>query len=259
MRRATKLAIGFATTGATWVVGLVIAGYAARGCVVERTQARLSQSLDATVAIGDLELSLVRGRVGLGDLVIDRDHDGHLHVQIDRIDAGIAPLGAYLWDRDLGQVTVRGVAIEVTAWAVLKIKPPRRPPLVMDHLTIEGAHVVFAPTSLTGSWGKATLAVERAEAGATVLRTPMSWLFALEHLDAVLDLPGIAPIALHYDAGRLEASGSVFGATPIGIDVHLPAPEPGHEGRQLADLATDLAERLALARAEHLLRRVIDR
>ncbi|MCE9578015.1 MAG: hypothetical protein K8W52_33090 [Deltaproteobacteria bacterium] len=257
MRRATKLAVGLASAGTTWVVGLVVAGYAARGCVVERTTTRLGESLDATVALEDLELSLVRGQVGLGGLVIDREHDGHLHVRIDRIDAGIAPLGAYLWNRDLGQVTVAGVDIEVTAWAVLKIKPPKRKPMVMDHLTIDGARVVFAPTSVTGDWGKATLQVTRAEAGPTILRTPMSWLFALERLDASLDLPGIAPVTLHFEGGRLEASGSVFGATPIAIDVTLPVPEPGHEGRQLADLGADLAERLALARAERLLRRVL--
>ena len=99
-------------------------------------------------------------------------------------------------------------------------------------------------------------AIDRAEAGPTVLRTPMSWLFALRRLDATLDLPGIAPIALHFAGGRLEASGSVFGKTPIAIDVTLPTPEPGHEGKQLAELGKDLAERLALARAARLLRDV---
>ncbi len=257
MRRATKLAVGAASAGATWVVGLVVAGYAARGCVVDRTLTRLGESLGAVVTLDDLELSLVRGRVALAGLVIDREHDGHLHVRIDRIDAGIAPLGAYLWDRELGQVTVQGVDLSVTAWAVLKIKPPRRKPMVMEHLTIDGARVVFAPTSLTGNWGRATLEVTRAEAGPTILRTPMSWLFALERLDASLDLPGIAPITLHFADGRLEASGSVFGATPVAIDVVLPVPEPGHEGQQLAELGTSLAERLALARAERLLRKVL--
>jgi hypothetical protein len=249
VRRAGKIGLGVAAGSGAYVLALFIAGFAARGCVTERTRSRLAQSLDADVAIADLELGLVRGAVALDGLTIDREHDGHLHVGVDRIDAGIAPLGAYLWDRDLGRVAVRGVDVEVTGWGVLKLKPPKRRPVHLERLAIDDAQLTIAAATWVPSWARFRVTIDHAEAGATTLRTPMSWVFSLERLDARLEVPGAAPVALHYAAGRLEASGSVFGPTPVSIPVTLPAPDPGHEGQQLRALGADLAERLALARA----------
>ncbi|HTJ41914.1 MAG TPA: hypothetical protein VL463_07440 [Kofleriaceae bacterium] len=249
MRRAAKVAIGFAGAGATWVTGIFIASFAARGCVAERMRARLSESLDAQVTLADLDLALVRGAVAFEGLVIDRVHDGHLHVAVDRIDAGIAPLGAYLWDRDLGLVHVDGVDVVVDGWGVLRIRPPVRPPIKMASLAIDDARLELAPATWAPKWARFAVLIDHAESGETVLRTPLSWVFALERLDARLEVPGTAPVALHYERGRLDASGSIFGPDPISIPVLLPAPEPGHEGQQLVALGKDVAERLALARA----------
>jgi hypothetical protein len=249
VRRATKIGLGVAGAVATWLAALGIAGLAARGCVGERMRSRLADSLDADVRLGGLDLGLIRGRAVLRDLAIERDHDGHLHVDVAEIDAGIAPLGAYLWDRDLGRVGVAGVDLDVSGWGVLHIRPPRRPPIRFARLSIDGARLSFAVAEAAPAWARMTVTIERAEAGPTVLRTPLSWVFALERLEARLELPGAGPVELRYGAGRLEASGSLFGDTPVSIPVTLPAPEPGHEGRQLATLGADVAERLTLARA----------
>jgi hypothetical protein len=146
-------------------------------------------------------------------------------------------------------VHVDGVEASVDGWGVLRIRPPRRPPVSIDELAIDDAHLVFAAASWAPRWARFAVVIDHAEAGATVLRTPLSWVFALERLDARLVVPGVAPVALHYERGRLEASGGLFGADPVSIPVVLPAPEPGHEGQQLAALGKDVAERLALARA----------
>jgi len=255
VRRAAKIGIGAAGAAATWLAALGIAGVAAHGCVGERMRARLAESLDADVRLGSLDLGLIRGRAVLRDLTVERVHDGHLRAVVDEIDAGIAPLGAYLWDRDLGEVGVLGLALDVDGWGVLRIRPPHRPPIHFARLSIEGARLSFAVVEAAPAWARMTVTIERAEAGPTVLRTPLSWVFALERLEARLEIPGAAPVELRYGAdpdggaGRLEASGSVFGATPVSIPVTLPRPEPGHEGRQLATLGADVAERLTLARA----------
>jgi hypothetical protein len=249
VRRAGKIGLGVAGALGAYLVALLIAGFAARGHVRERTRARLAESLDADVALADLELGLIRGVVGMDGLTIERDHDGHLYVGVDRIDAGIAPLGAYLWDHDLGDVTVSGVDVDVTGWGVLKLKPPRRPPIRFARLAIDDAQLTFAAATWAPAWTRFRVTIDHAQAGDTVLRTPMSWVFALERLDAHLEVPGAAPVDIHFAGGRLEASGSLFGPTPVSIPVTLPAPEPGHEGQQLRALGADLAERLALARA----------
>ena len=249
LRRAAKIGIGVGATFATWTTAVFVTGFASRGCVEERMRARLAESLDADVRIADLDLALVRGEVGFEGLAIDRDHDGHLHVGVDHLDAGIAPLGAYLWDRSLGLVRLDGVDLEVDGWGVLRIKPPRRPPVSFAGLAIDDARLVFAAASWAPKWARFAVLIDHAESGATVLRTPLSWVFALDRLDARLEVPGVEPVALHYAHGRLAASGGPFGADPISIPVTLPVPEPGHEGQQLERLGKDVAERLALARA----------
>jgi hypothetical protein len=249
VRRTAKIAIGAGAAVATWTIAVLVVGFAARGCVAERMRTRLAESLDADVRIRDLDLALVRGEVGFEGLAIDRDHDGHLHVGVDHLDAGIAPLGAYLWDRSLGRIRIDGVDLEVDGWGVLRIKPPRRPPVSFAGLAIDDARLVFAAALGAPKWARFAVLIDHAETGATILRTPLSWVFALERLDARLEVPGVEPVALHYANGRLDASGGPFGSDPVSIAVTLPAPEPGREGQQLEALGKDVAERLALARA----------
>ena len=259
MKRTEKIVLGASAAAATWTAALVVAGFAARGCVGERMRARLADSLDADVRLDGVDVALVRGDVELDGLAIARDHDGRLRVAVDRIDAGIAPLGAYLWDHSFGRVHLGGVDVLVDGWGVLRIRPPRRPPVAFDELAIDDAKLVFAAASWAPRWARFAVVIDHAEAGATVLRTPLSWVFALEELDARLVVPGVAPVELHYDRGRLEASGGLFGDDPVSIPVVLPAPEPGREGQQLAALGKDVAERLALARASGWIMDELDR
>jgi hypothetical protein len=249
VRRPAKIAIAAGVAATTWVAGLFIAGFAARGCVAERMEDRLAASLDARVHIDAIDVGLVRGAFAMSGLAIDRQNDGNLHVGVERIDAGIAPLGAYLWDRDLDQVRVRGVDVEVDGWGVLRLQTPRRPPVRVAGLVVDDARLSLSPVSWAPRWARVSLTIDHAEAGDTVLRTPMSWVFSLEQLDAHLDVPGASPVMLHFAAGRLTASGSLLGAAPVTIAVTVPAPDPGHEGEQLRALGKDIAERLALARA----------
>lgn len=247
MRVGAKVAIGVGAAAAAWVGAVFVYGVAMRGRVGEQVRGRLAESLDARVRFAEFDLELVRGAFAIEGVAIERDHDGHLQAGVERIDAAIAPLGAYLWDRDLGPVEVEGVDLDVRGFGVLRIVPPPRPPVRMAHLAIDDAQLRFAAANT--SWQRFQVTIDHADAGRTVLRTPLSWVFALEHLDATLELPGVAPITLHYGNGRLDASGGLFGDAPVSIPVSLPMPVPGHEGQQLLSLGEDVAERLALARA----------
>src|SRR5262249_26008616 len=124
-----------------------------------------------------------------------------------------------------------------------------RPPVSFTGLDIDDARLIFSAAASAPKWARFAVLIDHAESGATVLRTPLSWVFALTRLDARLEVPGVEPGELHYADGRLAASGGPFGEDPVSIDVTLPVPEPGREGQQLVALGKDVAERLALARA----------
>ncbi|MGE5185080.1 MAG: hypothetical protein ACM31C_23590, partial [Acidobacteriota bacterium] len=166
--------------------------------------------------------------------------------------------GWALVDRHCHELGVRGVRLEVSTAALFQIKNPRHAPIRADHVVIDDAELVFAPSAFVPSLGRIAIAIEHAESSATVFRTPLSWLLSLEQLRARLELP--AGIALHlaYDGGVLRVAGSLFGSTPVELPVQLPVATAAHDAHEeiqlLVQAGEDIAEQLVAKRAEDWLR-----
>ena len=94
---------------------------------------------------------------------------------------------------------------------------------------IDDARLALSPSALLPGLGRVAITIEHAEAGATVFKTPLSWLFALGALRAAIELPAGITLELTYDHGELVVAGGLFGAAPIALPVALP----------VADLADD--------------------
>ncbi|MCA9677906.1 MAG: hypothetical protein H6709_16485 [Kofleriaceae bacterium] len=244
-RTFRRVAGGLAGLLAIYVLALLVVGWAARGCARERARDRLARSLQAEVTIGDLDLGLVTGAIAVGHLHVRRDARGHFQLDVDRVDVDLLPLGLGLIQDGVGDVRLRGVRVALSALGALELQGGGGAPLRFDSLVIDDAQVRLAVTSLLPGVAEVDVVVEHVAAGPTVLRTPLSWLFALRQLRARIELPMGLTVHLAYDRGTLRLSGKLFGATPIEVPFAIPALDPAHELDQLADLGKRLARQLA--------------
>lgn len=250
-----RIAVIAACVSAGWLVLLLVLGLALGAWQEARTTERLAESLQAQVTIGDSNLALIRGRWQVAQLAIRHDDLlGKLAIDVAGVRCELAPLGWALVDRDCSELVVRGVRMEVSSTALFKVKRPRRRPVHADRIVIDDAELVFEPSAFVPNLGRVAIAIEHAESGPTVLRTPLSWLLTLDQLHARLDL--LAGIALHLDYahGTLTAAGSLFGSAPVALPVALPlrqtAQDAHEEMLQLVELGKDIAERLVARRAQ---------
>jgi hypothetical protein len=248
-----------ATLLALWLVALLVMNAALAERTSGRIAERLGESLEASAAIDDAHLALVRGHLDLEGLALRRDDlIGHLAISAASVHCELPPLGLALVDRDCRNLRVRQTRLEVSTAALFKLHRPRRPPLRVRNLVIEDARLEFSPSAILPSLGRIAIAIERAEAGPTVLKTPLSWIFSLRELRATLELPGSVTLRLEYAGGQLRVSGGLFGATPIELPLALPiadaADDAGAEIAKLIALGKDLAERLVVVKAEDWLR-----
>ena len=98
-----------------------------------------------------------------------------------------------------------------------------------------------------------TIQIAHAEAGDTVFKTPLSFLFALRSLHATIDLPAGGTLDITYDAGELRLAGSLFGAAPLSLPVALPVADrtddASAEIAKLVAFGRTLGERLVAQRA----------
>ncbi len=203
-------------------------------------RARLAGSMNAAVTIGNLDLGLVRGDVGVDRVQIVKADRGYLRIDVDRVDVDLLPLGLALVQDGIGDVRMRGVDVEISALGALDLRGASRTPLRFDSLVIERAHVVVQAVHVVPGVASLDVTIDRASAGATTLRTPLSWLFALRELTAHVDLPFGGSIGLHYARGKLRLSGSVFGSTPLELPLEIPVLEPARELEQLGELGRRL-------------------
>lgn len=240
---------------ATWIVVLIVLGYALGSRQERATRERLASSLEATVTIGDVDLALVRGRLALDKLAIRRDDAvGHLAIDVSSVRCSLAPLGLALFDRDCRELAVRDVTLEVSAAGLFKLqRPPRSAPIRTDRVVIDNASFVFLPNAFAPSLGRIEIAIEHAVAGSTVLRTPLSWLFSLSELRARFELPAGISLHIAYAGGTLSASGSWLGSTPVALPIDIPlastAKDAHDELQLLLALGRQIAERLVAKRA----------
>lgn len=234
---------------------LLVLGFAIGGCQERKTKERIAESLQAEVTLGGSDLALIRGRWTFDKLAIRHDDAlGHLAIDVDRLRCELGVLGWALVDRDCRELAVRGVRMEVSSTALFKAKRPKRPPIRADRVVIDDAVLVFMPSAVLPTMGRIEIAIEHAEAGPTVLRTPLSWLFSLEVLRAKLELPANVTLHVAYEHGVVTASGSLFGSTPVELPVQLPiastAKDAHAEMQQLVALGKEIAQRLVARRAQ---------
>jgi hypothetical protein len=250
-----RVAIVGAAVLAGWLVLLFVLGLALGGRQERKTRERLAASLQATVTIGDSDLSLVRGRWTMDRLALHHaDALGALALDVEGVRCELAPLGWALVDRSCGELAVRGVRMDVSSTALFEVKRPKREPVRADRIVIDDAVLVFEPSALVPSLGRISITIEHAESGPTRMQTPLSWLLTLEALRAQLSLPAGITLHLTYEHGVLTAAGSLFGSGPVAIPLELPvrqiARDAHGEMQQLVALGKDIAGRLVARRAQ---------
>ncbi|MBA3393125.1 MAG: hypothetical protein H0T89_10795 [Deltaproteobacteria bacterium] len=256
MRTFVKLAVGLL---AVWLVALVILGYAFAGRTGSRVADRLGESLQATSTIGDTTLGLVRGKLVLERLALRRDDlVGNLALDIGEVTCDLPPLGLALVDRECSELVVDHMRLTVSAAALFRLERPKRKPFHAGHVVIDDAELEFSPSAFLPGLGRMKIRIEHAEAGPTTFRTPLSWLFALEKLQASIELPAGFTLRLTYAEGKLRASGSLFGSTPVEVPFTIPvastAADAKGELHELAAMARAAAEQLVAQRAADWLR-----
>ena len=244
---------------AIWLAALLVLNAVLLGSTRQGIAERLGDSLQSQATIEDGSLALVRGFLDLEGLAIRRDDlIGHLSIATTSVHCELPPLGLALIDRDCRGLFVRGTRLEVSTAALFKLRRPKRPPLRARRVVVEDARLELSPSAFLPGLGRVAIDIEHAEAGPTVFKTPLSWIFALRELRATLDLPGDIALRLSYDHGELRVSGGVFGATPVALPLAIPvadlADDPAAEIAKLVALGEDIAKGLVMRKAEDWLR-----
>ena len=201
---------------------------------------------------------MVRGHLELSGLKVRKDDIGHLAIDIANIRCDLLPLGLVLVDRECRDLVIDHVRLEVSTLAVFKFKKPKKKPFRVQHVEINDAVLAFSPSAFLPDLGKIEIKVEYVEAGETVFRTPLSWIFTMKELRATLDLPAGIVVKLHYKDGVLRASGGVFGSTPVELPFAIPLTSEGDDAQieiqKLVELGKVLAEELVEKRAKDWLK-----
>lgn len=256
IRRVLQIVAGVI---AAWIALLLVLGFTHAGRTADGVAARLGESLQGTATYGDASLALVRGGLVLERLAVRRDGaTGKLSLEVGELRCDLPPLGLALVDRECGELAIGGMRLEVSALALLRLQRVKRPPTRAGRVVIRDAVLVLAPSAFLPDLGRVRVKIDRAIAGPTQFRTPLSWIFALEELRASLDLPAGLSVHLAYRGGVMSASGSVFGSAPVEIPVTLPVREATDDARaeldRLVRFGKDLTERLVARRAKEWIR-----
>ena len=260
-RRIAGITVG---VGAGWLVLLLVLGFALGARQERITKERLAESLQAQVTLAGSDLALIRGRWELEQLSVRRDDAiGKLALDVADVRCELGPLGWALVNRDCNELVVKGVRLEVSSTALFKGKRPKRKPIRADRLVIDDAVLVLAPSALAPSMGAIEIAIEHAESGPTLMRSPLSWLLTLAVLRPLLALPAGITVHLSYQRGVLTAAGSLFGSAPVDLPVQLPvastAKDAHEEMQQLVAVGRDIAQRLVATRAQDWLEKKLKR
>lgn len=254
-----KAAIIAGCVVAVWIVAIVILDAALAGMEERHVEARVGASLQATAQVGATDLALGRGRLRLERLAVRRDDVvGRLVLDVAEVRCELLPLGLALVDHDCRELAIRGMRLEVSTAAVFRILHPAHRPIRARRVVLDDAELAFAPSAFVPSLGRVAIRVEHAEAGPTVFRSPLSWLFALGLLRARIELPAGITLHLAYGGGRLSVAGTLFGSAPVEVPFTLPLASAAHDAREeiqlLVAAGEDVAERLVAKRAEDWLR-----
>ncbi|HWO22127.1 MAG TPA: hypothetical protein VNO30_25365 [Kofleriaceae bacterium] len=256
VRRVVQIVVGVL---AVWLVVLVVLGFTHAARTGRQVADRFGDSLQGSATFTGADLSLVRGALDLQDLAVRRDDVlGKLSLDVAGVSCDLPPLGLALVDRDCSELSIDGMRLEVSALALLRPRKGKRPPMRADRVVIRDAVLGFGASAFAPNLGRVQIRVERAVAGPTRFRTPLSWLFALRELRASFDLPAGLTVHLVYRGGMMSAAGSLFGSEPVEIPVSLPVREAADDGaaelRRLVEFGKRVAEELVARRAQEWLR-----
>lgn len=242
-----------------WLVVLLVANAVLEGRTRRGVAARIAESLQADATIDRGDLALVRGAIDLEELAVRRDDlIGDLSITVARLHCELRPLGLALVDRGCRDLAVRGIRLEVSTAALLALDRSKRPPLRARHVAIDDARLELSPSAWLPGLGRVVITVDHAEAGDTIFKTPLSWIFALRALRATIELPSDITLQLTYDHGELRVAGGIFGATPLALPLALPVADPADDPRaeiaKLVEVGKDVAKRLVARKAKDWLR-----
>ena len=243
-----RLGIAASCVIVVWLMLLVVLGSIYGEEKAQAIADRIGETLQAPGTIEDHDLALVRGRLTLEHLRVKReDAIGKLSLDVGEVRCELAPLGIALADSSCRELAIENVKLELSTFALFKLRVPRRPPIRARAVVIDHAVMVFEPSARVASLGKIRLVIDHAEAGSTLFKTPLSWVFHLETLRATLEL-SFGTIKLSYSDGILTASGSLFGRQPVVLPFQIPladlADDPARELKRLVELGRKLAEDL---------------
>ena len=255
VRKFLKVMVGAVVL---WLVAMVIIGVIYGGRAGDRVATRIADSLVADVTLDTSKLALIRGHLVLEGLKVKKEDLGHLSIDVETIRCELPPLGIALVDHECRDLIVKGVRLEVSAAAVFQLKKPKRAPLHVRHVVIQDAVLTFEPSAFIPALGRISIKIDRAEAGETTFKTPLSWIFSLTALIATLELPAGITVKLGYANGKLTAAGGIFGVTPVSLPFSIPIPHSTDDAKEeiakLVSLGRDLAEQLVARRAEDWLK-----
>ena len=224
-----RIAISIAGLFAVWIVVLVILGLAVGGSRGEGIAARLGEAVKGEGSVDATDLALVRGHLAIDRLSIRRaDEVGTLSLDIGELRCELPPLGYALVDSECRRLVLVGLALDVSTFDVFRVQRPKRPPMRAREVTIEGA-TIGVPLDKD----RIEVKLELVEAGPTVFKTPLSWIFELRALRAVVTSP-LGTVDVTYANGLLVASGGVF-TKPLVMAV--PLPERNEDDDNKAELA----------------------
>ncbi|MBP9089356.1 MAG: hypothetical protein KBG15_24755 [Kofleriaceae bacterium] len=248
MARLGKIARVAGVGVALWVVALFIAGFAARGCVRQAVRERLATTLGGRAEVGSISLSLLRGHAELRDVTVVRATGGDLRLRVAQANFDIAPLGFGLFTRHVRRILIRGVTLELSGRAALKVHPR---PIATDEFELFDAKMTVVASALLPGVGNVQVMVHHAKAGPVTLATSLSWLFKLRELDASIEVASVT-VTLRLRDGKLYAAGSVFGSVPIELPFGLNAAAAGDEVTAVMEFFKNLGKEVLLRKAKDL-------
>jgi len=256
--RAKRAGIAVAGVAIAWLIALLVIGWVYGERYADGVADRLSESLHGSSVVGGHDLAMVRGRLTLDHLQVDRDDTvGKLRLDVGSVRCELLPLGGALFDRTCRVLAIEDLQLDLSTFAVFQLRKPKRPPIHASSVVIDHAVMVLSPTAVAPSLGRMRLVIDHAEAGDTVFKTPLSWLFSLDVLRATLELP-IGAIRIEYGQGMLSASGSFLGSHPVALPYPLPvadlADDPPAEMKRLVAVGRELAEKLVAQKTRQWLR-----
>jgi hypothetical protein len=241
----SRLALVAAIACALWLVALVVLDVVLAEREETHVRERAAEALHATATIGATDLALVRGRLELDELAAQRDDAvGHLALDVGKVRCELPPLGLALADGTCRELAVSHVRLEVSTAAMFQLQHPKHRPLHADRVVIDDARLSFGPSAFVSGLGAISVAIDHAEAGPTVFRTPLSWVLALDTMVAHVELPGHFTFSFEYEGGDIAVVG--FGGRLLGkTHVELPRADEAHDGHEEMTLLADTAERIA--------------